>query len=80
MVYMLIMVVLGGGSDLGIVQPMRVANFRSLAACQTAAADAKSTGFDRETLGFVCVRIFGDDPASEKGTASVPSRSTAFAH
>jgi hypothetical protein len=70
MIYMLIMVVLGG-SNLGTGQPMRVAHYHSLAACEAAAADAKSTGFDRGTVGFVCVRVFGDDPASEKRTVSL---------
>ena len=59
MIYMLIMVVLGGG-NLGTTQPMRVGLYRSLATCQSAAADAKSTGFDSGTLGFVCVRVFGE--------------------
>lgn len=66
MIYMLIMVVLGGG-NLGTTQPMRVGLYRSLATCQAAAADAKSTGFDSGTLGFVCVRVYGEaEQASEK--------------
>jgi len=59
MIYVLIMVVLGGG-NLGATQPMRVGLYRSLATCQSAATDAKSTGFDNGTVGFVCVRVVGE--------------------
>jgi len=67
MIYMLIMVVLGSGNS-GVGQPIRVSQYHSIEACQASAADAKSIGFDRETLGFVCVRVFGDDSAGEKRT------------
>jgi hypothetical protein len=55
MVYLLVLVVLGG-SNAAINQPMRVGQFRSLASCQAAANEAEGIGLDKGSFGFVCVR------------------------
>jgi hypothetical protein len=58
-VYALILVVLGSG-NVGNTQPFRVAHYHSLESCQAAAHEAATTGLDNRSLGFVCVRVYGD--------------------
>jgi hypothetical protein len=63
MVYLLVLVVLGGGNAAGTNQSLRVGHYRSLESCQAAANEAKGVGLDRGSFGFVCVRAFGPDVA-----------------
>jgi hypothetical protein len=62
MVYLLILVILGGGNA-GINQSLRVGHYRSLESCQAAADEAKGVGLDKGSFGFVCVRAFSSDIA-----------------
>jgi hypothetical protein len=67
-VYTLILVVFGN-SNVTNSQPLRVANYHSLASCEAAAREATTTGFDgNASPGFVCVRVSG-----ETGQAAVNS-------
>jgi hypothetical protein len=66
MVYLLVLVVLGGGGNAGINQSLRVGHYRSLDSCQAAADEAKGVGLDKGSFGFVCVRAFGRDIAIAK--------------
>lgn len=56
MVYMLVLVILGGANAGN--QSLRVGHYRSLASCEAAANEAKG-GIEKGTFGFVCVRSFG---------------------
>jgi hypothetical protein len=65
MVYVLVLVILGGANAGN--QSLRVGHYRSLASCEAAANEAKGIGLDRWTFGFVCVRSFGpSDVASAR--------------
>jgi hypothetical protein len=57
MVYLLVVVILGGGNAGN--QSLRVGHYRSLESCEAAANEAKGIGLDRGSFGFVCVRAFG---------------------
>ena len=56
MVYVLVLVILGGANG---TQSLRVGHYRSLASCEAAANEAKGVGLEKGTFGFVCVRSFG---------------------
>ena len=62
MVYLLVMVVLGGGNG-PINQPLRIGSFHTLESCEAGANEAKAIGLDRGTFGFVCVRANDLPPA-----------------
>ena len=55
MACLLILVVLGGGNP-GINQPVRLGSFHSLETCEASANEAKAIGLDRGIFGFICVR------------------------
>jgi len=57
MVYLLVLVILGGSSAGS--QSLRVGHYRTLESCEAAANESKAIGLDRGSFGFVCVRAFG---------------------
>jgi hypothetical protein len=55
MASLLVLVVLGGGNVV-INQPLRIGSFHSLETCEAGANEAKAIGLERGSFGFVCVR------------------------